>query len=289
MKIRPILPLIAILALGAGCGPRSSHQTIRNKGSDTLLVVAQAWSGAYMDAHPEVDITVSGGGSGTGIAALIGGTVDIANASREMKPEEIEAARKNGIEPTEHVVGYDALAVFVHKDNPLDKITFEQLAGIYGEGGNVRRWSELGLNMPGNSDEIVRVSRQNNSGTYEYFKETVLGKTGDFAMGSRDLNGTKEVVDLVSTTPGAIGYGGIAYAHDNAEVRMVPVIDRQGQPILPTIDNAVSGAYPIARPLLMYTQGEASGIVKAYLDWIVSDAGQRILVKEGYAPLRPVQ
>lgn len=287
-----LLPLL-LTGLVAGCGRRAgAHETIENKGSDTLVNVAQAWAEEYRLVDPTVGVAVSGGGSGTGISALINGTVHIANSSREMKPEEIESARKNGIEPVKHVVGHDALAVYVHESNPIASITREQLADIFGDGGKTTHWSQLGVVLPGvqamsDKDEIIRVSRQNNSGTYIYFQEAVLGPGKDFKLGSRDMHGSKDVVDLVEKTPSAIGYSGIAYA--TTHVKLVPVTPPGGgAPVLPTVATALDGTYPIARPLFMYTAGAPTGKVKAYLDWILSNAGQKIIADKGYAPVRPL-
>jgi phosphate transport system substrate-binding protein len=270
---------------GCGGGGGSSRTVIQNKGSDTLVNVAQAWAEAYKTVEPNVAVAVTGGGTGTGMAALINGTVDIANASRRIEPEELEMARAGGADPQEFVVGHDALAIFLHRDNPIDRFSIEQLAEIYGEGGKFDRWSDLGIEVPGcPSDEIVRVSRQNNSGTYVYFREAVLGENRDYKLGSRDMHGSKDVVDLVANTPCAIGYSGLAYAVP--EISMPCLLDARGACIAPTIDAALDGTYPISRELFMYTRSAPEGAVKAYLDWILSDAGQCILLDKGYAPLR---
>jgi len=270
---------------GSGDGSRA---LIQNKGSDTLVNVAQAWAEAYKNVNPSIAVAVTGGGSGTGISAMINGTVDIANASREMTESEIAQARQHGSDPKRFVVGYDALAVFVHPENPVQSLDFEQLAAIYGEGGGIDRWEQLGLTVPGcPSGEIIRVSRQNNSGTYVYFKEAVMGEKQDYKMGSRDMHGSKDVVDLVSKTPCAIGYSGIAYA--TPEVKTVCISHDAGQPcVMPTTHTAVDGTYAISRPLLMYTKSEPEGAIKAYLDWILSDQGQCIIQEKGYAPVRPI-
>jgi len=261
---------------------------IQNKGSDTLVNVAQAWAEAYSKVKNNVAVAVTGGGSGTGISAMINGTVDIANASRKMKDKEIEAAKKNGINPVEHIVGNDALGVFLHKDNPMNEATLEQLAKIYGEGGEYEKWSQLGIKVPGcDSDEIVRVSRQNNSGTYAYFKKTVLGEGKEYKLGSRDMHGSKDVVDLVEKTPCAIGYSGLAYATDNVKMPCIKK-DADAECIAPSVQTASDGSYPIARPLMMYTAGEPKGAIKDYLDWIMSDAGQCIILEKGYAPAKEV-
>ena len=269
------------------CGSGEKLITIQNKGSDTMVNVAQAWAEEYKKVAPTVDVEVSGGGSGTGIAALIKGTVDIANASRNLKPEEIEQAKKNiGKEPKEFIVGYDALAVYVHKNNPLNEITLAQLAEIFAEGGKLTKWSELGLTIPGaHSDEIIRVSRQSSSGTYEFFREHVLNKK-DFRLGSRDMNGSKEVVELVASTPTAIGYSGMGYA--TPSVKMLKVARQTGEPAyLPGVANTLQKTYPIARSLQVYTLGEPQGEVKKYIDWMHSEAGQKVVEECGYVPLPP--
>jgi phosphate transport system substrate-binding protein len=237
---------------------------------------------------PDTAVAVSGGGSGTGIAAMINGTVDIANASRKMKKKEIKLAKEKGQNPIEHVVGYDALAVFIHADNPATTLSFNQLKDIYVRDGSATKWSDLGLKVPGcDSDKIVVVSRQNNSGTYAYFRKAVLGKRGKFRQGTLDMHGSKDVVDLVEKTPCAIGYSGLAYAVDH--IKMACIAKEDGaECVTPSVKTASDRSYPIARPLFMYTNGEPQGAVKQYLDWIKSDAGQCILLKKGYAPARDV-
>lgn len=277
--------ITACMALGANAAERT---LIQNKGSDTLVNVAQAWAEAYGEVNPDVAIAVSGGGSGTGIAAMINGTVDIANASRKMKDKEIADARAKGQDPIEHVVGYDALAVFINSANPATSLTFEQLKEIFIRDGKATKWSDVGLKVPGcESDEIVVVSRQNNSGTYAYFKEAVLGKKGKYRQGTLDMHGSKDVVDLVEKTPCAIGYSGLAYATDHVKMACVAKEDG-GDCVSPSVKTASDRSYPIARPLFMYTNGEPQGAIKQYLDWIKSDEGQCILLKKGYAPIRDV-
>ncbi|MBF0270667.1 MAG: PstS family phosphate ABC transporter substrate-binding protein [Magnetococcales bacterium] len=286
------LTIVVTVAVGLVAGIATTAQArtmIQNKGSDTLVNVAQAWAEAYQKIKPDVAVAVTGGGSGTGIAAMINGTVDLANSSRSMKDKEIESAKKNGITPIEHLVGYDALAIFVHKDNPIQSITIKQLADIYGDGGPVTKWSQLGLKVPGcKGDQIIVVSRQNNSGTYVYFQEAILGEDKDFRLGTKDMHGSKDVVDLVEKTPCAIGYSGLAY--DSPHVKKPPVAkDDHSTPVEANMENAVSRLYPIARPLFMYTKGEPVGPVKEYLDWIKTDGGQCIIQDKGYAPMRPVK
>ena len=278
--------LLSVLLLTPGTQARTA---IQNKGSDTLVNVAQAWAEAYSKKVPEVAIAVSGGGSGTGIAAMINGTVDIANASRRMKKKEIELAKERGQMPVEHIVGYDALAVFIHPDNPVESLSIEQLAKIYRRGKEYDNWSDLGIEVPkckGNA--IVVVSRQNNSGTYVYFQKAVLGEKGKYRQGTLDMHGSKDVVDLVEKTPCAIGYSGLAYATDH--VKMVCIFTEDGGPCVhPSVETASDRSYPIARPLFMYTNGEPTGEIKKYLDWILSDEGQCIILEKGYAPVREVK
>lgn len=272
-----------IIVTGCGRSGESSRKVIQNKGSDTLVNVAQAWAETYRTIDPTIAVAVSGGGSGTGIAALINGTVDIANASRAMTDSELEQARSNGQEPVEFVVGYDAIVVLVHKDNPIEQISLDQLATIYGEGGETENWTDLGFEVPGCAgQEVIRVSRQNNSGTYSYFRSAVLGSDRDYKLGSRDMNGSKDVVDLVQNTPCAIGYSGLAYA--TPEVKMVPIVQDGSDAVSPSVESAIDGSYPISRPLFMYTNGQPTGHVKVYLDWILSNEGQCIIQKKGYAP-----
>jgi phosphate transport system substrate-binding protein len=288
MKKLSIVSLALLVAAACGGGGGSSRTLIQNKGSDTLVSVAQAWAEAYKEVDANVAVAVTGGGSGTGISSMINGTVDIANASRKMKDSEIEAARGNGVEPIEHVVGFDALAVYLHPDNPIDTMSLSQLAEIYGEGGEIDTWSQLGVTVPGcDSDEIVRVSRQNNSGTYVYFQEAVLGAERDYKLGSLDMHGSKDVVDLVENTPCAIGYSGLAYATDHVKMAGVMTSD-EAPAVSPSVETAIDGTYPIARPLMMYTAGQPTGAVGAYLEWILSEAGQCIIFDKGYAPVTSV-
>jgi phosphate transport system substrate-binding protein len=288
MKPSRLPVLVACLSAALLSSVVVARTEIQNKGSDTLVNVAQAWAEAYQTVDPDVAVAVSGGGSGTGIAALINGTVDIANASRQIKSKESDMAAKNGVTPLEHIVGYDALAVFLHADNPADTMTIEQLQEIFGRGGKATRWTDLGIEVPGcKNQQIVVVSRQNNSGTYVYFKETVLGKERDYKLGSRDMHGSKDVVDLVLHTPCAIGFSGLAYATDEVHMPCI-AIEEGGDCVEPSVESAIDRSYPIARPLFMYTAGQPEGAIKDYLDWILSDEGQCIIQDKGYAPVRQV-
>jgi phosphate transport system substrate-binding protein len=287
---KPVTPSLAILILLLGlsaCGGGTSSQrvVIQNKGSDTIVNVAQAFAEAYRQVNPNVAVAVSGGGTGTGIAALLNGTVDIANASRDITPEEREKIRQaRGAEPLEHTIAIDAVVFFVHPQNPLQEITFEQLACIYGENGTCNDWPSVGVQVPGCADQaIIRVSRQSNSGTYEYVREHVLGKDHDFKLGSRDMQGSKDVVDLVTNTPCAIGYSGLGYA--TSGVKALCLAKAKGEPCTPpSVEAAKAKTYPMARPLYMYTLGDVRGPVHDYLEWIRSPAGQKIVTESGFIP-----
>ncbi|MDH3449963.1 MAG: phosphate ABC transporter substrate-binding protein [Gammaproteobacteria bacterium] len=296
MKVTRIAMIAVASTIAIASQDLMANTLIQNKGSDTLVNVAQAWAEAYPSVNPAVTVAVSGGGSGTGIAAMINGTVDIANSSRQMKKKEMQKARESGRDPVEHVVGFDALAVFIHKNNPANTFSFNQLGKIFGRGGAATKWSDLGISVPGcDSDKIVVVSRQNNSGTYAYFKSSVLKgaaeagviSKGSFRQGTLDMHGSKDVVDLVEKTPCAIGYSGLAYATDH--LKLACIAKQEGATcVIPTVATASDRSYPIARPLFMYTNGKPEGAVKDYMDWILSDAGQCILKNKGYAPVRNV-
>lgn len=288
--MRPVLLALAVVLPFCGCWRGAARYTeVRNLGSDTMLEVAGAWAEAYDKVTDHIVVSVSGGGSGTGIAALIAGKIDLANSSRALKPEELARAEARGRHPLAHTVGYDGIAIYVHRDNPLPYVTLAQLKALFGDGGGVSRWSQLGVEFADPKlDPIVLVSRQNNSGTYEYFREAVLGgATGRFKLECMNLNGSKDVVDFCGKARSAIGYSGLAYANDS--VRIVPVARHDGAPpVEPSNASILDGSYPIARPLLMYTDGPPQGATAEYLGWILSDAGQRVLLAHGYPPLRPL-
>jgi phosphate transport system substrate-binding protein len=261
----------------------TSAETIENKGSDTLVNLALAWAETYMERHPEVRISVTGGGSGTGIAALINGTVNIANASRAMKPEEIEAAEANGITPVEFVVARDAIAVVIHPSNPVDQLTLQQISDIYTR--QITNWREVG----GADRPIVLLSRESNSGTYVYFLENVIRMGNDesdllFSPDTLLMPSSEGISAEVRQNPNAIGYDGLGYV--TPDQKMVAVgVDPSGPFVLPSIETVNDGSYPIARPLYMYTAGEPAGEVATYLDWIRSE-GQGQVVELGFVPLR---
>jgi phosphate transport system substrate-binding protein len=280
--------VLAFLSMLAFCPSAEARVMIHNKGSDSLVNVAQAWAEAYQRLRPEVVIAVTGGGTSVGIASLLHNTIDIANASREILAKELALAKKNGIHPVEHLIGYDALAIFVNPANPLHAIALPQLAEMYGEGGKSKRWTDLGITVPGCRDQrIVLISRQNSSGTYFHFRERILGENRDFVLGTKDMHSSKDVVDQVSKNPCAIGYSGLAYA--TATVKILNIAAHaDGPAIAPSMASAIDKSYPIARPLFLYTPGEAKDAVKEYLNWIKGDQGQCILFNQGYAPYRPL-
>ena len=286
--------LLAASLVLTGCDKKSADSSskkeeplaLQNIGSDTMVNLAQAWAEAYAKVDPKVSVEVSGGGSGIGVAALINGTCDIANSSRHLEKEEEEkaTAKYGGKHPIEYLVAYDALAIYVHPSNPINEISVEQLSDLFRDGGKISKWSELGVTVPGAADEIVRVSRQNNSGTYHYFREAVLGKKSDFRAGSRDMSGSKDVVELVGNTPGSIGYSGIGYKTD--KVKVLKVSKKTGEPsVVPTIKTALDKTYPIARPMFMYAPPAGKPEVAGYLKWITSAPGQAIVIDKGYIPL----
>jgi len=259
-------------------------EVIENKGSDTLVNLALAWAEAYMQLHPEVRISVTGGGTGTGIAAMINGTVDIANASREMKPEEIEAAKANGIVPKEFIVARDAIAVVVHPANPVNALTLQQVSDIYT--GKITNWREVG----GENRPIVLLSRESNSGTYVYFLENVI-RLGDkestllFSPETLLMPSSEGISAEIRQNPNAIGYDGLGYVTPDQKVLAI-ARDAQSPYVLPSVDSVNDGSYPISRPLYMYTAGEPKGHVAAYLQWILGE-GQSLVPKLGFVPLKP--
>ncbi|HSF81719.1 MAG TPA: PstS family phosphate ABC transporter substrate-binding protein [Anaerolineales bacterium] len=293
-KLAYLLIILSFLMASAACRFGGSESTaagdqadqpaqiIENKGSDTLVNLALAWAEEYMGSHPEVRISVTGGGSGTGIASMINGTVDIANASRAMKSEEIEEAQANGISPLEFVVSRDAIAVVVHPSNPVSQLTLQQISDIYT--GKISNWKELG----GEDRPLVLLSRETNSGTHVFFLENViqLGKKDSDLLFSPDtllLPSSEGISAEVRLNPNAIGYDGLGYV--TPDQKMVAVaIDANSPYVLPSVESVNDGSYPISRDLYMYTAGEPEGQIKAYLDWILSD-GQALVLELGFVPL----
>ncbi len=264
--------------------PAAGRQTIVDIGSDTLVNLALAWAEAYQAAHPEVSLSVTGGGSGTGLAALINGTTDIANASRPISQEELAKARANGIEPVELVVARDAIAIVVNPDNSVDRLSLPQLSAMYQ--GQITNWQAVG----GEDRPIVLLSRETNSGTHVYFLEHVirLGQKGNQALFSPDtllLPSSEGISTEVRRNPNAVGYDGLGYVTPDLKTVAVGATD-QGPFVRPAIAAVNDKSYPIARDLYMYTAGPPSGALKAYLDWVLGSDAQKIVADLGFVPIK---
>ncbi len=267
-------------ATAAGTSQNASSggtQSISVKGSDTILPVAQAEAETFMDesANAGKSISVTGGGSGVGIAALIDKQVDIATASREINVKETENANKNGVNPVEYTIAYDGITAIVNPKNPVSNLTFAQLSGIYT--GNISNWKDVG----GEDKPIAVISRDSSSGTYAYFKEAVLNNS-EYRPDALTQTATGSIVSEVSQNPNAIGYIGFAYLDSSVKALS---LDKGNGSVPPSIDNIKSGKYPLSRALYMYTNGEATGLKKEFIDYILSEKGQGVVTTVGYIPL----
>ena len=284
--------LVGLVLLLAACGRApdaaaaggGAQRAIQNKGSDTLVNLALAWAETYRQVAPDISIAVTGGGSGTGIAALINGTVDIANASRAMKESEIEDARKNGFDPQEFTVAIDALAVIVNQANPVNELTIDQLSDIFT--GRITNWQEVG----GNDAPIILVSRETNSGTHVYFLEEVVRKgdgdnTDIFAPQTLLMPSSVGITSEVQRNPNAIGYDGLGYTDPAHEKLLAVAKDADSPYVVPSVATGADGSYPISRELYMYTAGVPTGAIADYLDWIRGPEGQQIVADLGFVPL----
>ena len=284
---------LVVLFLLTGCAPESTSSQSdgipapivygENKGSDTIVNLALAWAEQYQTLHPEVRISVTGGGSGTGIAALINGTVDIANASRQIKEEEVMEAQENGVDPVEYVIARDAIAVIVNPENPVERLTLQQISAIYS--GEIDNWAQLG----GEDRPIVRLSRETNSGTHVYFLETVL-RLGDdenstlFSTDTLLLPSSEGIIAEVSDNPNAIGYDGLGYVTPDVKVLAV-ASSATSEYVYPSAETVNASAYPIARDLYMYTASEPDEAILVFLDWIMSSEAQEIVTELGFVPV----
>ena len=274
--MKQLLVIFAVMFFSVGFRDRS--ETITVKGSDTMVILAQRWAEVYMSKHPEISIQVTGGGSGTGISALTNGTTDICDASRPMKKSEREKLKQRfntlGVEIKS---AKDGLAIYVNDSNPVKELTLAQLKEIYT--GKSTNWKAFG----GPDAKIILYSRENNSGTYVYFKDNVL-EGEDFSAAAQNMPGTAAVVNAVAKDKFGIGYGGAAYGKG---IRFLKVKADAASPAYePTAENAKSGDYPITRFLYMYTRSKPSGALKEYIDWILSSEGQEIVNKVGYFPVK---
>jgi phosphate transport system substrate-binding protein len=293
MKIARFILLACLLFIPA-CKAGSSQSSsptqvsthIQNKGSDTMVNLALAWAERYQTEHPEISLSVTGGGSGTGIAALINGTVDIANASRAMTDGEKKQAEGNGITPVEFVVARDAIAVIVNPENPVRKLTIQQISDIYS--GKVNNWSEVG----GDRRPIVRLSRETNSGTHVYFLQTVirLGDKNNPTLFSTDtllLPSSEGIVSEVRQNPNAIGYDGLGYVPPDLMNSMIAVArDASGPFVIPSITTVNDNSYPVTRDLYMYTAGKPAGAIRDYVNWILFHEAQAIVAELGFVPIK---
>jgi phosphate transport system substrate-binding protein len=279
MPIRPTLVLlVAAAGLLASAPAALAARGITLKGSDTMVILAQRWAENYMRGHPGKVVQVTGGGSGTGIAALINGTTDVCMSSRPMKePEKLKLRERFQTRGVEIPVAKDGLSVYVHVTNPVKELTLDQLRDVYL--GRITNWKALG----GPDQAITLYGRENSSGTYVYFKDTIL-KGRDFAPRTQTLPGTAAVVNAVARDPHGIGYGGAAYAKG---VRDLALSFAPGKPaVAPTAATVADGTYPLSRHLYFYVRNKPAGDVKAFVDWVVSADGQRLATEVGYFPLR---
>ena len=268
---------LAMWGCGGGDSSGTASRAITIKGSDTMVILGQRWAETYMKLHPDKRIQVTGGGSGTGIAALINGGTDICEASRPMKDKEKAMVRsRHGKDVCEIPVALDGVAVYVPKSSPIQTLTQAQLKAIYT--GSISNWRDVG----GGDQRIVAYSRENNSGTYVFFKEHVLNNE-DFARDIQTLPGTAAVVNAVSKDPASLGYGGIAYA---TGIRALAIKrDESSDGVIPSLETVEKNLYPLSRQLFFYTIGEPAGETKAFIDWVLSPEGQKICEAVGYYPL----
>jgi phosphate transport system substrate-binding protein len=280
------ITLAVVLTISSGCSKQgdsaeTEQRFITVKGSDTMVHLVSTWAEAFMQQNPGTEVSVTGGGSGTGIAALLNGTTDICAASRKIKNKELELALKKNIHPNEIAVARDGIAVVVHPDNPVNELTLEQLGGIFA--GESLRWSDVG----GPDEQIIVLSRESSSGTYVFFQEMVLKKQ-DYIQEAKLLPATSAIIQSVSTDKWAIGYVGLGYAHAaEGKVKIVPVKTDDASPaVMPSDDTVKSGQYPIARALYLYLNGEPKGTVKKFIDFCLSAEGQKVVTDTGYVAVR---
>ena len=272
-----LIQLSLIAAIGLTAASARAGQ-ITAKGSDTLVILAQKWAEIYMGKNPGVKIQITGGGSGTGFAALQNQTTDLANASRKIKAKEIEACIKAfGKRPTEYKVCLDGLSVYVNAENAIKELTLDQLDGIFS--GKIKNWKEVG----GQDAPITVYSRENSSGTYEFFKEHVL-KGKDFVASAQTMPGTAAVLQAVAKDKNGIGYGGAAYGAGAKHLAVKR--DSVAPAIEPSEETVVNGTYPIWRYLFIYVNPALDkNEIAAYLNWIRGNEGQAVVKEIGYYPL----
>ncbi len=271
---------LAATAAGASAQTRS----IQIKGSDTMVNLGQAWAEAFSQKHPDINIAVTGGGSGTGLTALINGSCDIAESSRAIEKKEIDKAKSKGIVPVEHLVAMDGIIVVVHPRNPVKALTMDQLREIFL--GDITNWKAVG----GADKQIVLLSREFNSGTHIFFKEHVLRRgrskgPEEFSPGALLMPSSQAIAEEVAGNDNAVGYYGMGYISSRQKV--LPIAkDAQSPTIEPTLSNVKSKAYPISRPLFLYTNGAPKGILKEFIDFVFAPQGQEIVKKTDFVPIK---
>lgn len=258
--------------------------SIQIKGSDTIVNLIQAWSENFVEQHPAYNVSVTGGGSGTGFASLINKTCDIAMSSREIEDKEELLAKKNNVNPVEFKVGLDGLAVLVNKNNPVDKLTIEQLRDIFM--AKITNWKEVG----GKDLKIVILSRESNSGTHMFFKERVLRNNDknakdEFSVHSLMMSSSQTIYDEIMQNPNALGYVGMGFVNDDVKALSVAV-DGKSSYIYPNTENVLKGLYPISRPLYLYTNAEPSGVIKMFIDYALSAEGQKVVLETDFVPIK---
>lgn len=277
MKRRFFLAVVltVITAVVAGCGDDAGGY-LEIRGSDTMVNLGQHYAEAYMESHPDVSISVTGGGSGTGLAALINNTVDIAQSSRAIKQEELDQAQAQGVEVCEFIIGQDAISVIVNENNPLSGITIADLKKVFT--GEITHWSQLGWEEGG---AITLYSRQSNSGTYVFFWETVLDQE-DWALDTMFLPGTSAIYEGIVADANGIGYVGVAYVREG--VRALKLARDGASPYVDPLvrANIDSGLYPLARPLYFYINGIPEGAVLDFLKWVLAAEGVAVLEATGF-------
>jgi phosphate transport system substrate-binding protein len=286
-----LLLLIPVVFLGCKKKEGEEKTVISVKGSDTMVNLSQKWAEVYMQQNPNVSIQVTGGGSGTGVAALLNGTTDLANASRELKESELETAKEKGITPVVHEVALDGIAVIVHPNNQIDNLTVKQISDIYS--GKIKNWKDLG----GPDMMITLYGRENSSGTYEFFKEHVLGKDEsgkqvDYAPSTQVLQGTSALGEAIARDEKGIGYGGVGYFALRKDVKILHIKENEDAPAISPAENGQvnyeaiwNGDYSISRYLYCFTNGEPTGELKNFIDFILSPEGQKLVETMEYIPL----
>lgn len=254
------------------------------KGSDTIVNLVQVWAEKFSQINDGINVGVTGGGTGTGFAALLNNTCDIAMASRQVEENEINLAERQNITYKEFIVGLDGLAVLVNKNNPVNDLTMEQLRDIFM--AKITNWEEVG----GENRPIVLLSRESNSGTHMFFKETVIrlndiNSKDEFSPKALLMPSSQAIVDEIYQNPNAIGYAGIGFMNNQTKAISVSA-QNSTEYFYPTIENVMYGKYPISRPLYLYTNGEPKGIVKDFIDYALSEQGQKIVVETAFVPIK---